>query len=109
MGAEDVAQILNDRIRGMVDDIGDEMAEKLARIFANMPVRGRVKHGGAGGSPAFAVASFLPFKIPFSRRTTMHNILHRGLETVVAQGLRAQAYTPFHALPIIQIPPSAPR
>lgn len=40
MSAEEVAQILNDRIRGMVDDIGDEMAEKLARIFANMPVRG---------------------------------------------------------------------
>lgn len=38
--AEDVAQILKERIRDMVDDISDEMAEKLARIFANMPVRG---------------------------------------------------------------------
>lgn len=40
MSAEEVAQILNDRIRGMVDNISDEMAEQLARIFANMPVKG---------------------------------------------------------------------
>jgi len=27
-------------IREMTDDIGDELAERLARIFANMPVKG---------------------------------------------------------------------
>lgn len=40
MSAEEVAQILNDRIRGMVDNISNEMAEQLVRIFANMPVKG---------------------------------------------------------------------
>ena len=28
------------RIRELVDDIGDEMAERLAKTFANMPLRG---------------------------------------------------------------------
>lgn len=40
MSAEDIVAILKERIREMVDDISDEMAEKLARIFANMPVKG---------------------------------------------------------------------
>ncbi len=40
MNTEDIVAILKERIRDMVDDISDEMAEKLARIFANMPVKG---------------------------------------------------------------------
>ena len=35
-----VVAILKAYIREMTDDIGDELAEKLARIFANMPVKG---------------------------------------------------------------------
>lgn len=37
---ESIIAILKARIREMVDDIGDELAERLARIFANMPVKG---------------------------------------------------------------------
>ena len=40
MSADDIRALLKEHIRAMVDDISDEMAEKLARIFANMPVRG---------------------------------------------------------------------
>ena len=40
MSPEDIVALLKEHIRAMVDDISDEMAEKLARIFANMPVRG---------------------------------------------------------------------
>lgn len=40
---ENVVTIIKGRIREMADDIGDELAERLARIFANMPVK-----GGAG-------------------------------------------------------------
>lgn len=32
--------VIKEHIREMVDDIGDELAERLARIFANMPVKG---------------------------------------------------------------------
>jgi FKBP-type peptidyl-prolyl cis-trans isomerase (trigger factor) len=35
-----VLAILKAYIREMTDDIGDELAERLARIFANMPVKG---------------------------------------------------------------------
>lgn len=38
-----ILAILKAYIREMTDDIGDELAERLARIFANMPVK-----GGAG-------------------------------------------------------------
>ena len=40
MSPDDVVRILKERIRELVDDISDEMAERLARIFANMPLRG---------------------------------------------------------------------
>lgn len=40
MSADDIVQVLKERIRELVDDISDEMAERLARIFANMPVKG---------------------------------------------------------------------
>lgn len=40
---ENVVTIIKGRIREMADDIGDELAERLARVFANMPVK-----GGAG-------------------------------------------------------------
>lgn len=36
---EAILSILKAYIRSMTDDIGDELAERLARIFANMPVR----------------------------------------------------------------------
>ena len=35
-----VLEVLKGYIREMTDDIGDELAERLARIFANMPVKG---------------------------------------------------------------------
>ncbi|MGI6498001.1 MAG: tape measure protein [Oscillospiraceae bacterium] len=35
-----ILNILKAYIREMTDDIGDELAERLARIFANMPVKG---------------------------------------------------------------------
>ncbi len=35
-----IVNIIKARIREMVDDISDELAERLARIFANMPVKG---------------------------------------------------------------------
>lgn len=35
-----VLAVLKGYIREMTDDIGDELAERLARIFANMPVKG---------------------------------------------------------------------
>lgn len=38
-----VLAVLKDYIREMTDDIGDELAERLARIFANMPVKGGAK------------------------------------------------------------------
>lgn len=38
-----IIALLKSYIREMADDIGDELAERLARIFANMPVK-----GGAG-------------------------------------------------------------
>lgn len=37
---ETIVNIIKARIREMVDDISDELAERLARIFANMPVKG---------------------------------------------------------------------
>ncbi|MBQ2971981.1 MAG: hypothetical protein IJE16_05490 [Ruminococcus sp.] len=37
---ETIVTIIKSRIREMVDDIGDEMADRLARIFANMPLKG---------------------------------------------------------------------
>ena len=40
MSEEDIVDILKRRIRELVDDISDEMAERLARVFANMPVKG---------------------------------------------------------------------
>lgn len=36
---ERILSVLKTYIRSMADDIGDELAERLARIFANMPVR----------------------------------------------------------------------
>lgn len=36
---EHILSVLKTYIRSMADDIGDELAERLARIFANMPVR----------------------------------------------------------------------
>lgn len=36
---EHILSVLKTYIRSMTDDIGDELAERLARIFANMPVR----------------------------------------------------------------------
>lgn len=38
-----VLAVLKEYIREMTDDIGDELAERLARIFANMPVKGGAK------------------------------------------------------------------
>ncbi len=38
-----VLAVLKGYIREMTDDIGDELAERLARIFANMPVKGGVE------------------------------------------------------------------
>lgn len=38
-----VLAVLKAYIREMADDIGDELAERLARIFANMPVKGGVE------------------------------------------------------------------
>lgn len=35
-----IVNIIKARIREMVDDISDELAERLARVFANMPVKG---------------------------------------------------------------------
>lgn len=40
MRPDDVVRILKERIRELVDDISDEMAERLARIFSNMPLKG---------------------------------------------------------------------
>lgn len=40
MSEEDIVEILKRRVRELVDDISDEMAERLARVFANMPVKG---------------------------------------------------------------------
>lgn len=37
---ESLIAVIKAHIREMVDDIGDELAERLARIFANMPVKG---------------------------------------------------------------------
>lgn len=34
-----IIEVLKGYIRSMADDIGDELAERLARIFANMPVK----------------------------------------------------------------------
>lgn len=40
MDEESIVAIIKARIKEMVDDIGDELAERLARIFANTPVKG---------------------------------------------------------------------
>ena len=40
MSADEIFEVIKDRIKELVDDISDEMAERLARIFANMPVKG---------------------------------------------------------------------
>ena len=40
MSPDDVVRILKERIRELVDDISDEMAERLARVFSNMPLKG---------------------------------------------------------------------
>ena len=40
MSQDDIVRILKERIRELVDDISDEMAERLARVFSNMPLRG---------------------------------------------------------------------
>lgn len=37
---DDLVALIKTHIREMVDDIGDELAERLARIFSNMPVKG---------------------------------------------------------------------
>ena len=37
---ESLVALIKAHIREMVDDIGDELAERLARVFANMPVKG---------------------------------------------------------------------
>lgn len=37
---ESLVAVIKAHIRDMADDIGDELAERLARIFANMPVKG---------------------------------------------------------------------
>lgn len=37
---ESIIAIIKAKIHELVDDISDEMAERLARIFANMPVKG---------------------------------------------------------------------
>lgn len=36
---ERILSVMKAHIRGMADDIGDELAERLARIFVNMPVK----------------------------------------------------------------------
>lgn len=40
MDEESIVQIIKARIKEMVDGIADELAERLARTFANMPVKG---------------------------------------------------------------------
>lgn len=40
MDENTIIAIIKAHIKEMVDDIGDELAERLARVFANMPVRG---------------------------------------------------------------------
>ena len=35
-----IIAIIKAHILELVDDISDELAERLARVFANMPVRG---------------------------------------------------------------------
>ena len=40
MNEEAIVDVIKRRIRELVDDIGDEMAERLAKTFANMPLRG---------------------------------------------------------------------
>ncbi len=40
MDEEDIVRIMFENIRDLVDDISDEMADRLAKVFANMPVRG---------------------------------------------------------------------
>lgn len=42
MDEESIVAIIKARIKEMVDDIGDELAERLARIFSNIPVKGRL-------------------------------------------------------------------
>lgn len=37
---ESLIAVIKAHIRELVDDIGDELAERLARVFANMPVKG---------------------------------------------------------------------
>lgn len=40
MDENTIIAIIKAHIKEMVDDISDELAERLARVFANMPVRG---------------------------------------------------------------------
>jgi TP901 family phage tail tape measure protein len=42
MDENTIIAIIKAHIKEMVDDIGDELAERLARVFANMPVKGGV-------------------------------------------------------------------
>ena len=37
MSPDEIIATVKSRIREMVDDISDELAERLARVFANMP------------------------------------------------------------------------
>lgn len=38
--SDDIVAVIRSNIRDMVDDIGDELAERLARSFSNMPIKG---------------------------------------------------------------------
>ena len=40
LGEEGIVAIIKAHIKEMVDDISDELAERLARVFANMPLKG---------------------------------------------------------------------
>ena len=37
---ESLVSVVREHIREMADDIGDEIADRLARVFSNMPVKG---------------------------------------------------------------------
>lgn len=38
MDEEKVFEVMKNRIREMADDLGDEIAERMSKIFANMPL-----------------------------------------------------------------------
>ena len=38
MDEEKVFEVMKNRIREMADDLGDEIAERMSKIFANMPI-----------------------------------------------------------------------